>query len=282
MSLHNTIPPILIAKKFSQHAHNYNHVTPVQQQMAERLIHYLALLEIPPQATILEIGCGTGRLTNLLQKQYPKSKLIALDFAEKMLHVARYTIPQVHYILADALKLPFVIRPYFDLIISNATFQWIPHPHEIINYYQRILAPNGWFIFSTLGPKTFQELKASFTYAYHQLGIPHQDHTVPFLSPSIWERIHWQSHMIRELIEIHYPDVKTFLYTIKKAGASKPLSPSRILKREVYSLMMQYYQSHFPSRDGEGIRVSYDIAYIFIPANPTRKFNTRLIKSYIN
>ena len=50
------------------------------------------------------------------------------------------------------------LRGKYDLIIANATFQWVTRPAATLANYYRSLAPGGILSFSTLGPRTFQEL----------------------------------------------------------------------------------------------------------------------------
>ena len=82
-----------IRQRFSRAAGTYDAHAEVQKDLAARLFR-----ELPEDSgversegvrRILEIGCGTGRFTALLAGRYPEARIIALDFAEGMVHLAR-------------------------------------------------------------------------------------------------------------------------------------------------------------------------------------------------
>ena len=94
----------------------------------------LARLTLEGSETVLDAGCGTGRLTAALLDKVPHGRAVGLDFSEVMVTGARsFLRPQfgrrVQLVRANALHLPF--RESFDLIFSTATFHWITD-HSIL------------------------------------------------------------------------------------------------------------------------------------------------------
>jgi len=99
--------------------------------------------------TIIDAGCGTGRLTELLLERLPRGRLIAVDQSQNMLDQAHaYLAPRfgnrISYIQADLLALRF--EQEADVVFSTATFHWVmDHPALFARLYAA-LKPGGWLI----------------------------------------------------------------------------------------------------------------------------------------
>ena len=101
--------------------------------------------------SVLEIACGTGRVTRHLRKSLPLSaRLIATDLSPDMLEVARQNLndPSIDFRVADAMDLPFPDNS-FDVIICQFGLMFLPDKQKGVNEAFRILKPGGRFIFST-------------------------------------------------------------------------------------------------------------------------------------
>ena len=80
-----------------------------------------------PGERILDLGCGTGRLTTELAAGFPDVSFVGADLSEAMLAEARRNSTAVPFVRADAAALPFASA--FDAIFSTATFHWVTdHP----------------------------------------------------------------------------------------------------------------------------------------------------------
>lgn len=158
-----TINKAQVQKNFSQNALTYDQYAVVQKEMAREL-----LLKIRSTGryfrNILEIGCGTGFLTELLAKEYPLAQITATDIAPEMIVVAREKLAffsNINYFVADGENLMVdnvSLDPSFDLIVSNAVFQWFTDYAAAFTQYHAYLEPDGFLIFTTLGTGTFREL----------------------------------------------------------------------------------------------------------------------------
>ncbi|HEX8290643.1 MAG TPA: methyltransferase domain-containing protein [Pyrinomonadaceae bacterium] len=99
--------------------------------------------------TVMDGGCGTGRLTALLLERLPRGRVIAVDFSQNMLEEARSHLGprpagRVGFIRADLASLPF--DRAFDGIFSTAAFHWVPdHPRLFRSLYE-CLKPGGWLV----------------------------------------------------------------------------------------------------------------------------------------
>src|SRR3954469_14609739 len=87
----------------------------------------LERLELHGDETVLDVGCGSGRLTAKLLERLPRGRVIAADASPSMLAQARAQLAsfgdRVEFIESDALKLEF--EQVADAVFSTATFHWI-------------------------------------------------------------------------------------------------------------------------------------------------------------
>ncbi len=145
----------VIARNFSRYSDLYDNYCHVQNAVGLQLFSKIGDRRFK---NILELGCGTGNLTNLLSQRFPEAKIKAVDISEKMLKVAESKINKdnIEFILADAEEIEF--KEKFDLIISNASLQWFNDLRGVLNRYSDILDDGGLILFSIFGPDTYKEL----------------------------------------------------------------------------------------------------------------------------
>jgi malonyl-CoA O-methyltransferase len=131
---------------------------------------------------VLDLGCGTGHLSGLLSSNTKIERVIALDIAWTMLETARGKFslnPALHYVCADAEKLPFATHS-LDGIYSNLAVQWCHPLHNVLVDFKRMLKPGSPLVFSTFGPETLKELKNAWTHADNlpHVNVFHSDHEI--------------------------------------------------------------------------------------------------------
>lgn len=104
--------------------------------------------KIKGKATLLDIGCGGGFLTNSLAKR--GHKVSGIDISEKTLEVAKKydETKSVHYLLANAYNLPFKENT-FDAVFALDVLEHVESPDKLIEEASRVLKPNGLFFFHT-------------------------------------------------------------------------------------------------------------------------------------
>ena len=89
------------------------------------------LARIPQQtaAEVADLGCGPGNSTELLQARFPGARLTAMDSSAEMIEAARRRLPGIHCEIDDIAK--WRNPGPFDVILANASLQWIPD-HEAL------------------------------------------------------------------------------------------------------------------------------------------------------
>jgi SAM-dependent methyltransferase len=108
-------------------------------------------VEIQPTDSIVEIGCGAGRITRVLAERGRDVR--ALDVSERMLEVARElnaNLDNVSWILGDGVSLAGIDDASADVCHSHVVFQHIPDPAVTLGYVRemgRVLRPGGWAAF---------------------------------------------------------------------------------------------------------------------------------------
>lgn len=101
--------------------------------------------------TVLEIGCGVGRLTRVLAARV--ASVVALDVSPRMLKLARSynpTLSNVDWILGDGTSLAGIETASVDACVSHVVFQHIPDPAITLAYVRemgRALRVGGWGAF---------------------------------------------------------------------------------------------------------------------------------------
>ncbi len=153
-----------VKQSFSSASVTYDAFAELQRNVGKQL---LSAFSINPSDDLwLDLGCGTGFITNELLSLVPESKrqtVVALDIAWPMLQKARCKLAnqKVHYVCADAERLPFVNNSV-DAVFSNLALQWSRNPKVLFADIKRIIKTDGQLVFSTFGPQTLQELNAAW------------------------------------------------------------------------------------------------------------------------
>lgn len=111
---------------------------------------------ISNDSTILDYGCGTGRLIPILLKNHPR-KIVASDPSRAMIQMARKRYENASNVSlhrTTSEKLPFPNK-CFDLIVCHFVFHYIENLDVVLCEFRRILKPRGRII------ATFSDVKTS-------------------------------------------------------------------------------------------------------------------------
>jgi ubiquinone/menaquinone biosynthesis C-methylase UbiE len=111
-------------------------------------IHRIALDSVPPgiqPESILDIGCGTGRLLRKAATRWPEARLIGVDPAEGMVIEARRLTQGALFYVSPAESLP-VPDESVDLVLSTASFHHWQDQLQGVKQVARVLHPEGSFV----------------------------------------------------------------------------------------------------------------------------------------
>jgi trans-aconitate methyltransferase len=125
-------------------AAEYHRLSAPQFHWGQRV---LSDLHLRGDECVLDAGCGTGKLTQLLLQNLPRGHVIGLDVSRNMVQHARAGLKpefgeRVEFVAADLVALPF--RNAFDGIFSTASFHWVLDHDLLFRNLFSSLRPGGW------------------------------------------------------------------------------------------------------------------------------------------
>ena len=112
---------------------------------------------------VLDAGCGSGRVTELLAARLPRGRVVALDGSPSMIEAARDRLApfgdRIEYVVAD-LGRPLPIDGTVDAILSTATFHWVPDHDALFANLAAVLRPGGRLVAQCGGAGNIATVKA--------------------------------------------------------------------------------------------------------------------------
>jgi trans-aconitate 2-methyltransferase len=108
-------------------------------------VEVLDRLELSGDETVLDAGCGTGKLTRLLAERLPHGHVVALDASPDMLSVAGRELAsfgrRIELVKAALPELP--LRAPVDAIFSTATLHWVLDHPAVFRAFLKAMRPGG-------------------------------------------------------------------------------------------------------------------------------------------
>ena len=207
--------------------------------------------------TILEIGCGTGFLTEELLRIHPEAQYFATDIAPAMVLACQNKLKQFPHLKAfvmdgEAVSLPPEIPQYYDLICSSLAFQWFKDLPESLKI---LWARTDRLAFTTLVTGTFREWDSLCC----QQGIPSL--VQPFWGEADLVKLCQSLNPaafffeIKDEVEV-FDSPLDFLRALKKIGAQTPVqSPSAQRGNSSLRSLLTSYPKDEP------FLITYKVAY---------------------
>jgi trans-aconitate 2-methyltransferase len=129
--------------KYDWNANDYAEHSTAQQEWARELIAKLHLLG---SESILDIGCGDGKVTVEIAAAVPNGSVLGVDNSRSMIELAQKKypadkFPNLNFQLADARNLHF--KGQFEIVFSNATLHWIRNHGPVLAGISISLLPAG-------------------------------------------------------------------------------------------------------------------------------------------
>ncbi|MDT3680504.1 MAG: methyltransferase domain-containing protein [Burkholderiaceae bacterium] len=104
---------------------------------------FLAWLEPPADLCWLDVGCGTGALTETILERYAPRRVDGIDASQAFVDHARAHVadPRARFAVADARRLPFDVS--FDIAVSALVLNFIPEPRAALAEMIRVARPDA-------------------------------------------------------------------------------------------------------------------------------------------
>ena len=185
----------LLEKRFKKSLGTYKANAVIQKNMANTLVDLLGTKEY---SSVFEIGCGCGFLTKECTARLVYKKYTANEIIPECFNQVRVYEPNMAFIIGNIENID--LQDKYDLIISNAVFQWLNNPEFVIKKLKGCLNSHGTLVFSSFGAKNFYEIKEIFG-----VGLDY-----PVYTETVKE----------EVFELEFPSLLELLRHIKSTGVN--------------------------------------------------------------
>ncbi len=212
----------------------------VQGKMAKKLIKETVQKCGAGFENVFEIGAGTGLLSDIALEKLKCEKLFLNDLTEN------YTgITPVKYYRGDILEIN--IKEKFDLIISNAVFQWVKDKEGLFNKLFNSINEGGILAFTTFGAENFNQIKdiTGFSLDYTDL--------TPYIEKAGFKILYFEE----ELETLYFNDVRNILEHIKLTGVGA--NANCLWTKHKYEIFKEKYLEKFS--DTNGVSLTYHPLY---------------------
>lgn len=208
----------LIIRRFSRAIGSYDSSATIQRKIAEGLVFELQKIyagggtEAPQR--VLEVGCGTGLLSQLLFREFRSKSLLLNDLCPEMRaplsELLEHTGVKFRACDAEEMELPAGL----DLIASSSVIQWFSRPYDFLERCHRALRPGGLLAIATFGPENLHEVATITKRTLEYRGLE----KIPRGFSTIFEK--------KESITLEFQSPLEVLHHIRKTGVNALVSTS--------------------------------------------------------
>ena len=263
-----TVDKRLVRRSFEETAARYDAAAVLQNEVCRRMLARLDYIKLEP-ALILDAGCGTGNAVAGLLSRWPRARVVALDLALAMAQRAQRRRPwwrrlldrhgpRLAAVCGDIEQLPLAAG-CAGMVWSNLAVQWVNEPQRAFAEMHRALAPGGLLLFSSFGPDTLKELRASFQ------GVDRYTHVHHFVDMhNIGDGLvacgFADPVMDMEVVTLTYDDVKGLMRDLKAIGAHNVTRgrPAGLAGKERLARVARNYEAF--RRDGK-LPATFEVVY---------------------
>ncbi|HAC16512.1 MAG TPA: hypothetical protein DCE78_11300 [Bacteroidetes bacterium] len=255
-ALHNPDLKQIVADNFGQKARDYIQYAKVQRKAAEYLVSMVDDILPKLDGPYLELGAGTGFVTQLLMDKLPAGDFAVTDISEEMLAISQEVLN-----VPDAINAGFLIKDAeaplpestYGLIATAMTAQWFENLDATFHGYLNALKPNGLFVYSYLDERCFPEWKALCA----ESGIPFTGNTLPTSAPLSIDtsKFCWE-YASNEIMSETYESPAEFFRNLKRIGAGTQRNGNKNSVGAVLAL-----NEHWLRKGHKQFKISYGISF---------------------
>ncbi|MDR3477335.1 MAG: methyltransferase [Gammaproteobacteria bacterium] len=238
-----------IIKCFNSKAYTYQNAADMQPQVAARLADRFASVSAK---NVLEIGCGTGFLSQHLLHSFPDAQLLLTDIAPAMVDITRDRFQKNANVFVKAMDGEALeTSTQFDLIVSSMTLHWFTNFKHSLQQIIEKLTPGGQLVFAMLGKNSLLEWRNIF-----------QEVAIVAPTPAFPDHQKLAQHFPELKIEVEvseqrYRNTHEFLKTLKAIGAHAAQAKHVVLSSGRLRRLMQRLDRVSP----DGVNISYEVVY---------------------
>lgn len=244
MSINKT----LVAQRFAKAGQSYVEHAVVQKQISAQLFEYLKVYCPQSLDSVLEIGCGSGNLTHLVESYFQVEQQFLNDlYADVDQHFLNFK--HVDWLIGDIEQL--TLPPSLDAVISSSALQWMLDLPALLQRIYAALKPNAYFCFSTFGPDNLTEIKQLTGQGLNYVGLE-----------SLKRQLEQQGFEIlwiqQDHKQVYFDHPKSVLQHLKATGVTATAQSHRWTKQS----LQQFYSDYQQFYDEQGFRLTYHPIYV--------------------
>ena len=224
---------MLYLKRFLKAKDTYTQNAIVQTYMRDKLLEILRAQHRVDFKYIFEFGAGNGELSALLCKMLTFTSYVCNDINDYKVHFDDTRMRYECFDMKELLKQK-ICQMQFELIVSNATLQWLDFEQTLCDIKQ-ILSPNGYCLLSTFGQKNCYEVRA----ITHQ-GLPYMElGTMRDILTQYFEILYFHD----ELLSLQFPSALDVFRHLKQSGVNALQRGSYISKKMLTEYELQFHNT---------------------------------------
>ncbi|MEC3908824.1 methyltransferase domain-containing protein [Tamlana sp. 2201CG12-4] len=132
-----------IKEHFNSESKEYDEIIlkliPYYKEMVKALVDSIPY-NTDSKIKIIDLGCGTGTISELISKKFPNAQIICLDIAKKMIEMAKLKLSSynnIEYVVGDFYQMSNISNE-FDVVVSSLALHHLETDSDKINFYQTI------------------------------------------------------------------------------------------------------------------------------------------------
>jgi len=271
-----------LGRAFGSASSRYDEAALLQRTVRHELLERLDHFSTKPKV-VIDLGAGTASATRELKKRYPTATVVAADLSLGMLQHAHkasawldrwWSSKRIDLAAVDAHRLPFRSGSV-DLIFSNLMLQWCDLD-EVFAEVRRVLSPQGWFVFSTFGVGTLQELRSAWASVDSNKRV-HEFFDMHYIGSALTRAGLREPVLDVDRHAMTYSDPISLMRSIKEIGAGNAAKerPRGLTSPRILQAVSEAYPRHGEQGD---VVATWEIVYGAAFGAPTKlsesSFNT--------